>query len=175
MSIIIQELKKNPFLVIGMLGLRANGACLRGGRRVDATASCATFKIMSTCMLGCAADVEEENCRSIAANGSPGNKEAESESLEDAVAEGDGGLTSTSRELETSRGSQMATPERAVSPASSADDGWSCISVKEKRRLWLKRRRMGEFYFRSEFKGLVHTVRTYCREAQDHLIARVLA
>ena len=39
------------------------------------------------------------------------------------------------------------------------DEGWPPMTKTEKRRLWLKRRRSGEFYFRSEFKGLVHAVR----------------
>lgn len=39
------------------------------------------------------------------------------------------------------------------------DEGCPPMTKTEKRRLWLKRRRSGEFYFRSEFKGLVHAVR----------------
>ncbi|CAM9976224.1 unnamed protein product, partial [Ectocarpus sp. 13 AM-2016] len=38
------------------------------------------------------------------------------------------------------------------------DEGCPPMTKTEKRRLWLKRRRSGEFYFRSEFKGLVYAV-----------------
>ena len=41
----------------------------------------------------------------------------------------------------------------------SQDEKWISMTTREKRRLWLHRRRSGEFYFRSEFKGLVHAVR----------------
>ncbi len=44
-----------------------------------------------------------------------------------------------------------------VSP--SPEERWLSMTKTEKRRLWLHRRRSGEFYFRSEFKGLVHAVR----------------
>ena len=39
------------------------------------------------------------------------------------------------------------------------EDVWSYMTTKEKRRLWLKRRGLGEFYFRCEFEGLVQSVR----------------
>lgn len=39
------------------------------------------------------------------------------------------------------------------------EENWLPLTKKEKRRLWLNRRRSGDFYFRSEFKGLVHAVR----------------
>jgi len=40
----------------------------------------------------------------------------------------------------------------------SQQERWLSMTKTEKRRLWLHRRRSGEFYFRSEFKGLVHAV-----------------
>ncbi|CAM9957939.1 unnamed protein product, partial [Scytosiphon promiscuus] len=38
------------------------------------------------------------------------------------------------------------------------EENWVPLSKKERRRQWLNRRRSGNFYFRSEFKGLVHAV-----------------
>lgn len=47
------------------------------------------------------------------------------------------------------------------------DEKWLSMTTTEKRRLWLERRRSGEFYFRSEFKGLVHAVGTCALEALE--------
>lgn len=49
--------------------------------------------------------------------------------------------------------------EEAVDVRPNHDEKWLSMTTTEKRRLWLHRRRSGEFYFRSEFKGLVHAVR----------------
>lgn len=38
------------------------------------------------------------------------------------------------------------------------DEKWLSMTTAEKRRQWLHRRKSGKFYFRSEFKGLVHVV-----------------
>lgn len=46
-----------------------------------------------------------------------------------------------------------------VDDSTSQDELWIPLTKTEKRRLWLRRRRAGEFFFRSEFKGLVHAVR----------------
>lgn len=45
-----------------------------------------------------------------------------------------------------------------IKDSASQDELWVPMTKTEKRRLWLRRRKAGEFFFRSEFKGLVHAV-----------------
>lgn len=55
----------------------------------------------------------------------------------------------------------------------SEDDRWMSLTKTEKRRLWLRRRRAGEFFFRSEFKGLVHAVRMYSKRETNRTFGRL--
>lgn len=40
-------------------------------------------------------------------------------------------------------------------PSDGVPENWPLMTSREKRRMWLKRREMGQFFFRTEFKGLV--------------------
>lgn len=65
-------------------------------------------------------------------------------------------------DLEPAAGEKAATLDLVPhDDGQSEEDIWPYMTTKEKRRLWLRRRQMGEFYFRSEFKGLVHAVRSF--------------
>ncbi|CAM9174701.1 unnamed protein product [Ectocarpus fasciculatus] len=76
--------------------------------------------------------------------------------VEDAPVAGDGLGADAGNEAEKKEaGGSKGLPIEAFADQ---DEGWPPMTKTEKRRLWLKRRRSGEFYFRSEFKGLVHAV-----------------
>lgn len=67
--------------------------------------------------------------------------------------------SSADDELRADTAQKVLGCELVGTEAPSAEENWPFMTTKEKRRLWLKRRRKGEFYFRSELKGLVHAVR----------------
>ncbi|CAM9488803.1 unnamed protein product, partial [Ectocarpus sp. 4 AP-2014] len=79
-----------------------------------------------------------------------------SEFVEGAPVAGDGLCADTGNEAgEKEAGGSKVLPIEAFADQ---DEGCPPMTKTEKRRLWLKRRRSGELYFRSEFKGLVHAV-----------------
>ena len=62
-------------------------------------------------------------------------------------------------QAEEEAGGKVVSVQATEQVSSSQEERWLSMTKTEKRRLWLHRRRSGEFYFRSEFKGLVHAVR----------------
>lgn len=74
---------------------------------------------------------------------------------------GSGGNGSEPDAGEKATASEVVPHDDGHSAADEEEDIWPYMTTREKRRLWLKRRQMGEFFFRSEFKGLVHAVRSF--------------